>query len=277
MNAEHTRQLWNDYPILYRGRKYPLTQSLIPFGFECGDGWFRPIQKLSAALELMNIYNRKYGVVVEATQTKQKFGSLRFYYNVTLADPSLWRKALAAPFRLAESCLGTNFKFEHVNRRKNEAGVETYDVVVHPVWRHWLWDLFSKIQNWIEYASINSHEREVVMTAADNAAYDLINVAEDECYNTCEDCGCQIGIDYSPRCETQGWITYLCDKCAAKKNVLYTFKDPKTNKTKWFIGDTDVTTQYEKEEIPSMNCEERNLFRKKTDATEHSEPADKGE
>ena len=96
MNAEHTRQLWNDYPILYRGRKYPLTQSLIPFGFECGDGWFRPIQKLSAALELMNIYNRKYGVVVEATQTKQKFGSLRFYYNVTLADPSLWRKALAA-------------------------------------------------------------------------------------------------------------------------------------------------------------------------------------
>lgn len=45
--------------------------------------------------------------------------------------------------------------------------------------------------------------------------------AEDECYSTCEECGRTIGTDYSPRCQTTGWIAYLCEKCAKSRGFGY--------------------------------------------------------
>lgn len=51
----------------------------------------------------------------------------------------------------------------------------------------------------------------------------LIKEAEEECFNTCEKCGRFIGSRHSPRCETQGWISYLCEDCAKKSNSSYTY------------------------------------------------------
>ena len=48
-----------------------------------------------------------------------------------------------------------------------------------------------------------------------------IKEAEDACYSTCEECGNSIGTNYSPRCETLGWITYICERCAKKRGVKY--------------------------------------------------------
>ena len=70
MTPEHTRYLWETFPRLYAGRDRPMTESLIPFGFECGDGWFDIIKRLSEKLEPL-------GAV--AVQVKEKYGELAFY------------------------------------------------------------------------------------------------------------------------------------------------------------------------------------------------------
>ncbi len=86
MNKEHTEALCKLTPILYSGRKLPITQNLMPFGFECGDGWYWPIRRLSVKLEVLNVQLCKYNVMVQATQVKEKFGTLHFYYQVLPTD-----------------------------------------------------------------------------------------------------------------------------------------------------------------------------------------------
>lgn len=86
MNKEHTEELCKLTPILYSGRKLPITQNLMPFGFECGDGWYTPIRRLSVKLEVLNVELCKYNVMVQAVQVKEKFGTLHFYYHVIPTD-----------------------------------------------------------------------------------------------------------------------------------------------------------------------------------------------
>jgi hypothetical protein len=77
MNAEHTRYLFEKYPDLYRGRYLPITQNLMPFGFETnGDGWFKLIDQLSADITAMD---KECGTETIAVQVKEKYGGLRFY------------------------------------------------------------------------------------------------------------------------------------------------------------------------------------------------------
>lgn len=51
MNSENTAKLWETFPLLYSGRQLSTRESLIPFGFSCGDGWFDLIWELSEKLE----------------------------------------------------------------------------------------------------------------------------------------------------------------------------------------------------------------------------------
>ena len=76
MNAEHTKYLFEKYPLLYRGRFLPITQSLVPFGFENGDGWFKIISDLS---EKITELDARDGTETIAVQVKEKFGGLRYY------------------------------------------------------------------------------------------------------------------------------------------------------------------------------------------------------
>jgi len=89
MNAENTKYLFDTYPILYRDHTAPITQSLMAFGFEHGDGWFDLIDKLSAKLEMLN-NEPACPYYTIAVQVKEKFGTLRFYTH-------LERKAGDAP------------------------------------------------------------------------------------------------------------------------------------------------------------------------------------
>jgi hypothetical protein len=89
MNPKLTRKLWLKYPNLYRDKNAPITRSLIPFGFECGDGWYDLIDNLSKELEkLCKLENSKLtkkkiaeGYGYRASQVKEKFGTLRFYMS----------------------------------------------------------------------------------------------------------------------------------------------------------------------------------------------------
>jgi hypothetical protein len=79
MNKENTNKLWEKYPIIFSGRYLSLQESLIPFGFECGDGWYDLINKLCEDVTTL-IENKN--IKVTAVQVKEKFGGLRFYYGI---------------------------------------------------------------------------------------------------------------------------------------------------------------------------------------------------
>jgi hypothetical protein len=100
MKPELEEKLFEKYPKIFAGKDKPITENLMAFGFECGDGWCWLIDKLCSSIqsycdgrnEEVRIRNesRKIGKLdgeeesewqVEATQVKEKFGGLRFYIN----------------------------------------------------------------------------------------------------------------------------------------------------------------------------------------------------
>ena len=74
MNRELEKILYRDFPNLYRGRKMSIMENLMPFGFECNDGWFQLIYDLSYHIT-------KISPEAIATQVKEKLAGLRFYVD----------------------------------------------------------------------------------------------------------------------------------------------------------------------------------------------------
>ena len=94
-------ELIRRWPGVFRGRDRPLTQSLMAFGCECGDGWY-PI--LDALCETLTKHAEELGrEPPEAIQIKEKYASLRFY--VDAADDidygAIWM-AETLSFRICE-------------------------------------------------------------------------------------------------------------------------------------------------------------------------------
>ena len=78
MNEENTEKLVKAYPNLYNNRSY--------FSFECGDGWFDLIDRLSEKLEGLIIQANNTGhpfleLPIYASQVKEKYGYLSFYMS----------------------------------------------------------------------------------------------------------------------------------------------------------------------------------------------------
>jgi len=79
MKAELEIALFKKYPEIFAGKDKSIMESLIPFGLECGSGWYRIIDTLC---RLIQHYVQDHpDNSVEAVQVKEKFGSLRFYIN----------------------------------------------------------------------------------------------------------------------------------------------------------------------------------------------------
>jgi hypothetical protein len=101
MKPELQKQLFEKYPKLFGQKDLPMTQTCMCWGIDCGDGWYWLIDRLCSAVqqycdsqnEGIRIRNeaRERGEEylkgtepeeewqVEATQVKEKYGSLRFY------------------------------------------------------------------------------------------------------------------------------------------------------------------------------------------------------
>lgn len=108
MNEQNTQKLFEAFPQLYRGRNLPSSQSSMLWGFECEDGWFDLIWNLSQSIE---DEARSRGVKPEskkwpeATQVKQKFGSLRFHLaKHNDATHVLIQQAELASTKICEVC-----------------------------------------------------------------------------------------------------------------------------------------------------------------------------
>jgi hypothetical protein len=84
MRKELDEALCKKYPEIFRDRHGDMRTTAMCWGFECDDGWYNIID--SACAQIMNrAYNNRLNNVkfpeVIATQVKEKYGTLRFYYN----------------------------------------------------------------------------------------------------------------------------------------------------------------------------------------------------
>jgi hypothetical protein len=140
--------------------------------------------------------------VIEADQVKEKFGTLRFYFTVREV-PSLWRRFVAAPF----TWLGIT---------KIEA--RGFEKKVADGLAHFFFTIGNRILSGSNKRQLKSH---VIGYAIDNYVEKLVRECEEACYNVCEDCG--RSFMYNPRCETLGWISYICPECAKKNKVHYVY------------------------------------------------------
>ena len=87
MKQELDEQLCKKYPLIFKNRHGDMKETLMCWGFECGDGWYQILDSLCANIQhhidWQNKNHEKHPVVeqVIAVQIKEKFGGLRFYYD----------------------------------------------------------------------------------------------------------------------------------------------------------------------------------------------------
>ena len=83
MNPELDVKLCDKYPAIFRDRHGDIQSSCMPWGFECGDGWYWLIDRLCGCVQSYTKANSRLNDIpqVVATQVKEKFGGLRFYYG----------------------------------------------------------------------------------------------------------------------------------------------------------------------------------------------------
>jgi hypothetical protein len=77
MKYENEMALVKIAPYMFRYRGWDNKQeSLMGFGFECGDGWFKLLENLITKISSIDDYQK-----IKVIQVKEKFGTLRFYYD----------------------------------------------------------------------------------------------------------------------------------------------------------------------------------------------------
>jgi hypothetical protein len=84
MREELDRQLCEKYPLIFADRNKSMMESCMFWGFEHGDGWYPIINSLCGQIQNHIDWQTKQGKTVPqvvAVQVKEKFGTLRFYYN----------------------------------------------------------------------------------------------------------------------------------------------------------------------------------------------------
>ena len=72
------QSLIKKYPLIFKQHSLPMSQTAMCWGISCGQGWFELIDNLC---DILQFYIDKNGYPqIEATQVKEKFGRLCFYY-----------------------------------------------------------------------------------------------------------------------------------------------------------------------------------------------------
>lgn len=81
MDKELDDELVRKYPKIFADRHKPPQATAMCWGFECGNGWYHIIDdmcdKIQKHIDSLGDPNKQ----VVATQVKEKFGGLRFYYR----------------------------------------------------------------------------------------------------------------------------------------------------------------------------------------------------
>lgn len=84
MRKELDEALCAKYPEIFKHRNGDMRTTAICWGFECGDGWYNIIDNLCATIQNREYNNKRNNIQIApvvATQVKEKYGTLRFYYS----------------------------------------------------------------------------------------------------------------------------------------------------------------------------------------------------
>ena len=84
MRKELDEALCAKYPEIFRDRNGDMRTTAMCWGFECGDGWYNIIDGLCATIQNREYNNKRNNIQIApvvATQVKEKYGTLRFYYS----------------------------------------------------------------------------------------------------------------------------------------------------------------------------------------------------
>lgn len=229
------------------------------FSWECGPGWARILARLSYRLECANrLFKKNFLVHVEADQVKEKFGELRFYYSIGHDIPPLIERLHVFLCRSADVILRTaDFRAKRIVKQRGGVVVkcreidpaveddpfawsftapdgftcsvkkihrpETAELVATRL--RFLWIVAHACRRLAATLEVlysgDLNRQNVGAEALDGFVEKSVRKAEEECYSVCEDCGRPIGEDYSPRCQTVGWISYICEDCAKAQGRKY--------------------------------------------------------
>lgn len=82
MRRELDDALCAKYPKIFADRHASMMETCMCWGFDCDDGWYRLIDNLCDCIQSYLDLNHEDepGVQVVATQVKEKYGTLHFYY-----------------------------------------------------------------------------------------------------------------------------------------------------------------------------------------------------
>ena len=177
------------------------------WGIQCGKGWFKPIKKLSLRLEKMNReLAKKYKVEIHASQVKEKWGMLVFDFYLTRYT-SWWKRCLRYGFYKAAGWI-----------YKVKERLFSFSPRIRSI--------LTKVIMWCDDMTMNlSFQQDPdFYDKLDTKVDNMIDSTIDECLDYCEICGKRIGTRESPRCETKGWISYICMDCANKQKKNYSVK-----------------------------------------------------
>ena len=107
MKKELDDKLCAKYPKIFANRHGDMRETLMCWGFDCGDGWYWLIDKLCSNLQWdtdKNNRDGKYPQVV-AAQVKEKFGGLRFYVESASSEQhAVIGFAESLSYYVCESC-----------------------------------------------------------------------------------------------------------------------------------------------------------------------------
>jgi len=108
MKRELDEMLCQRHPKIFADRHGDMRTTAMCWGFECGDGWYNIIDGLCLHIQHYIDTKKKDGIEVPqvvAVQVKEKFGTLRFYYNGG-DDTVYWMVRLAEYYteRTCEGC-----------------------------------------------------------------------------------------------------------------------------------------------------------------------------
>ena len=175
-------------------------------------GWIDPINDLCYQLEELNYQYKKYGLRVILSQSKEKFGGLRFYTDIIELGPLSWLVTkIDRVFN--RSFFGIRY---NTQTHKNSP---TKNIFIYKIMNFVQRTIFM-IDNVLYFLSFkNTNKYNVMHIAFDKKVYSLVRKAESDCDNYCIRCGANFS--YTTKCQTDGWITYICENCAKESDLVY--------------------------------------------------------
>jgi len=203
MKAKFEEILWEKFPLLYADRNESLKRSLMGFGFECDDGWYKIIYELSEKLEKeieqyikdnpkLECYScgcekDKHLRMVGCTNTLVFPRRIKYYRSSY--KTSKWRKTINKFINKVSPFL--NKILFYLPGKKVPCRCKAYSPS-HP----------RAIQVKEKYGTLRfylSHETDKMER--------LISEAESKTSTTCESCGSEGEV------RNDGWVATRCDEC----------------------------------------------------------------